>query len=80
MNKIFEILNLADKQLHNLFKDIIANVTYTTPSGLISNCWAEYEKRAENTVLIGYDSTKITPQKITQILSSINDKQFTLKL
>ena len=38
------------------------------------------EKRAENTVLIGYDSTKITPKKITQILSSINDKQFTLKL
>ena len=55
MNKIFEILNLADKQLHNLFKDIIANVTYTTPSGLISNCWAEYEKRAENTSV---DSSK----------------------
>ena len=49
MNKIFEILNLTDKQLHNLFKDIIANVTYTIPSGFIGNCWAEYEKRAENT-------------------------------
>ena len=55
MNKIFEILNLADKQLHNLFKDIIINVNYTTPRGLIGDCWAEYEKRAENTSV---DSSK----------------------
>jgi hypothetical protein len=55
MNKIFEILNLTDKQLHNLFKDIVVNVNYTTPSGLISDCWAKYEKLAENTSV---DSSK----------------------
>ena len=55
MNKIFEILNLTDKQLHNLFKDIVVNVNYTTPSGLISDCWAKYEKLAENTSI---DSSK----------------------
>ena len=46
MSEIFEILKLGDKELHNLFKEIINKATYTSPSQLISDCWAEYEKQS----------------------------------
>ncbi len=48
MSEIFEILKLGDKELHNLFKEIINKATYTSPSQLISDCWAEYEKQSGN--------------------------------
>ncbi len=48
MSKIFEVLNLGDKPLHILFKEIVSGANYTTPSQLINDCWSEYEKRAEN--------------------------------
>ena len=48
MSKIFEILKLSDKELHNLFKEIIIGANYITPSQFISDCWAEYEKRAKS--------------------------------
>ncbi len=47
MSKIFEILKLEDKELHNLFKEIICSIKYESPSQLVAKCWAEYEKRAE---------------------------------
>jgi hypothetical protein len=46
MSEIFEILKLGDKELHNLFKEIVSKVNYTNPSQLISDCWAEYEKQS----------------------------------
>ncbi len=46
MSEIFEILKLGDKELHNLFKEIVNKATYTSPSQLISDCWAEYEKQS----------------------------------
>jgi hypothetical protein len=48
MSKIFEVLKLGDKPLHTLFKEIVSNANYTTPSQLINDCWSEYEKRAES--------------------------------
>jgi len=43
MSNIFEVLNLEDKPLHTLFKEIVSGANYTTPSQLINDCWAEYE-------------------------------------
>jgi hypothetical protein len=48
MSKIFEILKLGDKELHNLFKEIVKKLNYASPSQLINDCWTEYEKQSEN--------------------------------
>lgn len=46
MSEIFEILKLGDKELHNLFKEIVGKTNYTNPSQFIGDCWAEYEKQS----------------------------------
>ncbi len=48
MSKIFEILKLGDKELHNLFKEIVSKINYISPSQLISDCWTEYEKQSQS--------------------------------
>ena len=48
MSEVFEILKLGDKELHNLFKEIVGKTKYAVPSQFIRDCWAEYEKQSSS--------------------------------
>lgn len=46
MNEIFDILELSNKDLHNLFKQVVDKTNYTTHSQFICDCWSEYERQS----------------------------------
>ena len=45
MNKIFELLKLQDKELHNLFRNIVTDISCKTPHLFIGECWIKYERQ-----------------------------------
>jgi hypothetical protein len=46
MNKIFELLELKDKELHNIFRNTVTGISCQTPHLFIGECWIKYEKLA----------------------------------
>ena len=52
-----------------------------TENGGVANCEIDFEEeRKVNFLKIKYDSTQVTLQKMMQLLSTINDKQFKVTL
>jgi hypothetical protein len=48
MNKIFELLELKDKELHNIFMSTVTDISCQIPHLFIGECWLKYEKQAGN--------------------------------
>lgn len=46
MNKIFELLELKDKELHNIFRNTVTDISCQIPHLFIGECWIKYEKLA----------------------------------
>lgn len=49
-------------------------------NGGVANCEIDFKERKVNFLKIKYDSTQVTLQKMMQLLSTINDKQFKVTL
>jgi hypothetical protein len=47
MKEIFNILKLDDRELHLLFKEIVASAIWNKPSEFVSYCWAEYKRKGD---------------------------------
>ena len=43
MNKIFELLELKDKELHNIFRNTVTDISCQIPHLFIGKCWNKYE-------------------------------------